>query len=37
MNCPHFNDIPLILETPYDKLEDQAGKEIKILEGLIDE
>jgi len=37
MNCPHFNDIPLILETPYDNLEDQAGKEVKILEGLIDE
>ena len=36
MNCPHFDDIPLILETPYDDLADQAGKEVEILEGLIE-
>lgn len=34
MNCEHFNDIPLILETPWTSNEGY-GKEIKILESLI--
>nr|XP_027236293.1 uncharacterized protein LOC113827609 [Penaeus vannamei] len=34
MNCSYFNDVPLILETPWTSNEGYA-KEIKILEGLV--
>ncbi|XP_042890875.1 probable endonuclease 4 [Penaeus japonicus] len=34
MNCSYFNDMPLILETPWTSNEGYA-KEIKILEGLL--
>ncbi|XP_037794632.1 probable endonuclease 4 [Penaeus monodon] len=34
MNCSYFNDMPLILETPWTSNEGYA-KEIKILEGLV--
>ncbi|KAK8733569.1 hypothetical protein OTU49_006363 [Cherax quadricarinatus] len=34
MNCEYFNDVPLILETPWTSVE-SYGKEIKKLEGLI--
>ncbi|KAK3876585.1 hypothetical protein Pcinc_018648 [Petrolisthes cinctipes] len=34
MNCEYFNDIPLILETPWTSNEGY-GKEIKVLESLI--
>ncbi|XP_042219614.1 probable endonuclease 4 isoform X1 [Homarus americanus] len=34
MNCEHFNDVPLILETPWTSNEGY-GKEISKLEGLI--
>ncbi|XP_047493890.1 probable endonuclease 4 isoform X2 [Penaeus chinensis] len=35
MNCSYFNDMPLILETPWTSNEGYA-KEIKILEGLVE-
>ncbi len=34
MNCPHFNDIPLILEVPYIN-ETSDKKQIELLESLI--
>jgi AP endonuclease-1 len=36
MNCSHFNDIPLILETPYGGGSEGYAKEIKLLESLIE-